>query len=52
MTPRRSPEEIACNNRRLNVATVVFIVVVALAYFFTSNAPAAPVRPAKHVRTV
>ncbi len=52
MTPRHDPVRIARNNRRLNVATAVLIVVVALAYFFSTNAPAAPVRPGKHVRTV
>ncbi|WP_157128486.1 hypothetical protein [Cupriavidus sp. USMAA2-4] len=52
MTPRHDPAKIARNNRRLNMVTVAVIVVVALAYFFATNAPAAPVRPAKHVRTV
>lgn len=52
MTPRHDPAKIARNNRRLNMVTVAVIVVVALAYFFSANAPAAPVRPAKHVGTV
>ncbi|WP_157128323.1 hypothetical protein [Cupriavidus sp. USMAA2-4] len=51
MTPRHDPARIARNNRRLNVTTVVVIAVVALAYFFTSNAPAAQIHPTKLGRT-
>jgi len=52
VSQRHDPARIARNNRWVNVITVIAIAVVALAYFFAKNAPAAPVRPAKHVRTV
>lgn len=50
MSARHDPAKIARNNRWLNIATVVLMLAMGLAYAFAKDEPASLIRPTKFVR--